>query len=110
MIKIIDNPDLVNIKKMANAIIIAYTNWSGYSLRNYSECIKLLNDRNYKGEIFQLNMNNVTEEFQLNTFNKLCEGWGEIFVIKQGKITESFFGRDCLNEFRIRTENNSLLK
>ena len=110
LIIIIDNPDFVDIKKMMNAVIIAYTNWSGYSKRNYSECVKLLNEINYKGEIYQLNMNNATEEFQLNTFNRLCEGWGEIFVIKHGNIIESFFGRDCLNDFRIKTENNLLLK
>ena len=107
MIRIIENPNSLDISKLKDAIMIAFVEWSSYAISNYSNCIALLKEQSYSGEILQLNILNASFEFQIKTFKRLCEGRGEIFVVKNGQIVESYFGKDCFTNFELDIKNIS---
>ena len=102
MIKLIQHPELFELQEIENAVMIAYVDWSKYAVGNCTECTHFLREQNYSGEIIQLYLDNATQEFQKRTFKELCQGWGEIFVVVDGQITDSYFGKDCLTNFKIK--------
>ncbi|MFA9213545.1 MAG: hypothetical protein ACEQSR_06825 [Candidatus Methylacidiphilales bacterium] len=88
--------DLTNISK---GILIIYSFWSGRGLSNIYNTLDMLYKSNYQGQIIVLDHDGISLEFQKTNFGQLFEGWGEIFSINLGKITQSYFGRDSFEKF-----------
>lgn len=89
--------DLTNISK---GILIIYSFWSGRALYNVYNTLDMLYKSNYQGQIIVLDHDGISEKFQNTNFGQLCEGWGEIFSIDLGKITESYLGRESFEKFK----------
>jgi hypothetical protein len=54
---------------------------------------------NFAGQILLIDHDCMSAQFQVAFLSKVCEGWGEIFVIRYGGIVEHYFGRECARDF-----------
>jgi hypothetical protein len=99
-VTIIDNCDLFNIATISKGILIIYASWSRPAIVNIDQTIKILIKINYTGKIFVFDIDVMAQDFQIYTFGELCHGWGEIFIVRDGKITNKFPGAKSFQNFK----------
>ena len=98
-ISIVDDIGQFKIDIVKDGIIMIWVNWSiGYLNCKYS--IQYLQDKKYQGEIYIMDTDSIQADFQKNVLKSKLHGWGEIFVIKDGQVTESFLGKESSIAFR----------
>ena len=98
---IIDNCDLVNISTVKKGLLIVYASWSEKAIINFIETIKTLNEYYYDGSILIVDNDVMSPDFQIEIFGQVCHGWGEIFIIDDGRIVQQFLGRDSFQNFKL---------
>ena len=89
----------VDIKNIVEGVLIVHATWSGQSLMNCIKIVQKLYEIEYNGQIQIIDIESMTPSIQKSFLGKLCQGWGEIFVIRQGQISEKFFGKASFTDF-----------
>lgn len=97
---IIDNVERIDIKNIVEGVLIVHATWSGQSLMNCIKTVQKLYGIEYNGQIQIIDIESMTPGFQKSVLGELCQGWGEIFVIHQGQISEKFLGKDSFTDFK----------
>jgi len=99
---VITNTDDINVSSIDDGVIIVLAVWSGPAHANCIATIKELYKQNYTGQIFVIDNDCMLDnDFQLVTFGKVCHGWGEIFIVKGGQITQQFRTGDSFKNFKV---------
>lgn len=99
----------LDFDKIGDGILIVYAAWSGPAIRNYSATIEFLKTVNYNKTIIVVDTDNISPEQQIAAFGKVLGGAGEIFVIKNGIITEKYFGYSSFDDFSKNYELNTTI-
>lgn len=102
---IVDASSVFDFKLLDNSLVVAFASWSGPSLYNFIQTVKLLDDKSYKGQIVIVDIDEITPELQIKTFGEVCHGWAEIFFFDKGQVTERFLGASCFEKFKLKVEN-----
>ncbi|KKP52845.1 MAG: hypothetical protein UR43_C0010G0036 [candidate division TM6 bacterium GW2011_GWF2_33_332] len=103
-ISILENIDQLTIDKVADGILTIWVTWSPGFL-NCVNAVKLLQDKNYSGQIIIIDNDSVPVDFQKRTFGRVAlHGWGEIFEIKDGKIVNEFVGKESAKIFKLQID------
>lgn len=103
-ISILDNVGQLNLAEIKEGILTIWVTWSP-GFNNCIRTLKLLNDRNYLGKIILIDIDLVSPDFQLKTFGRvILNGWGEIFLIKNGLIVKEFIGKDSATHYELFQE------
>lgn len=72
---------------------------------NCVNAIKLLQDKNYLGQIIIIDNDSVPTDFQKKTFGRVAlHGWGEIFEIKDGQVVKEFIGKESSINFKLQQD------
>ena len=101
---VIDNSDKLDLKTIQDGVLIVYATWSGPAIVNCTQTIRLLNEKNYSGQIIVIDNDCMTPDFEIKMFGQVCHGWGEIFLIRNGLINEKYFGKDSFSNFKADNE------
>jgi hypothetical protein len=101
---IIENSHLLDIANIEDAILIVYAVWSKQAVINCKKVIRCLYDQNYSSEIIVIDSECMQPDFQIKIFGQVCEGWGEIFIIRRGKIIKKHLGKDCFTNFKVEND------
>lgn len=103
-ISLLENVDQLALDKIPNGILIIWVTWSP-GFHNCVNAIKLLQDKNYPGQIIIIENESIPTDFQKKIFGRVAlHGWGEIFVIKDGLIVKEFTGKESSSNFRIEQD------
>lgn len=97
---VLDNSELLNFHGIADGILIVFASWSGQATINCIRTIQTLCDQNYSGQIIVIDIDCMKANFQLNLFGQVCQGWGEIFTIRNGNIKKKYFGKDSFEKYK----------
>jgi hypothetical protein len=98
-ITIVDDIQQLKIGDIKDGVIMVWVNWSiGYLNCKYS--IEYLQSKNYQGQIYIVDTDSIQADTRKNIFKSKLNGWGEIFVIKSGQITDSFVGKESFVAFK----------
>lgn len=108
-IKVVNNTALTSIDLIENGILIGYASWSGPAIANFIRTIKLLDHKNYRGQILIFDIGNIKSNLQVQTFGDVLHGWAEVFVINQGAITERFLGAKSFENFKTYADTSTSL-
>lgn len=46
----------------------------------------------------------MTPDFQIKMLGQVCHGWGEIFIIHNGKISKKYLGKDSFANYKADSE------
>ncbi|MFM2386622.1 MAG: hypothetical protein RL660_1379 [Bacteroidota bacterium] len=84
----------LNLTDFNEAIILVVAQWSGPSISNCKGILDVLTSVCYGGHILLVDNDSLTPQFQEEFFGTLCHGWGECFVVKQGKICGAFVSKE----------------
>jgi hypothetical protein len=102
---IVNETVLFDIKQINDGVLTVWPEWSPQGFINCILTIQYLYDRNYRGDIFVINIDDIiTAESQIHLFGHVLHGWGEVFIINQGAITEEFLGKESFAQFKARFE------
>ena len=105
-VTIVDDINQFNIQQVKDGVITIWVNWSiGYLNCKYS--IEYLHDKNYQGHIYIIDTDLIQADFQKNVLKSRINGWGEIFVIKNGQVIESFLGKESSVAFKIYLDKHT---
>lgn len=102
---IVDDSSVFDFKLLDNSLLIAFASWSGTALSNFTQTIKLINERCYKGQIVIIDIDEMTSDLQIKTFGEVSHGWAEIFVVEKGKVIERFLGASCFEKFKLKVDS-----
>lgn len=102
---IIDNSAILDFTKIENGVLIVYAAWSGQAIINCAETIRTLYKENFAGQIILIDTDCMTPDFQMSVLGHVCHGWGEIFIIHNGKIGKRYLGKDSFVNYKIDTDN-----
>jgi len=98
-ITIVEDVEQFKIDDIENGVIMVWVNWSvGYLNCKYS--IECLQDKKYSGQIFIIDIDTIQADFQKTVLKSRLNGWGEIFLIKNGQVIESFLGKESSIAFK----------
>lgn len=98
---LIQHSDLLNFSSIANGVLIVYASWSEQAIINCTETIIALYKQDYEGEIIVIDIDCMTTDFQFKIFGQICQGWGEIFTVHNGIITEKYLKKDSIAEYAL---------
>jgi hypothetical protein len=94
---IVNDIALFDIREINDGVLTVWPEWSPQGFINCILTIQYLYDQNYQGNIYVLDINDIiTAENQIQLFGHVLHGWGEVFIIKQGAITEEFVGKESV--------------
>lgn len=100
---IVDDIALFDIRKMEEGLLTVWPGWSPQGFINCIRTIQYLYDRHHQGNIYVIDIDDIiSAESQIRLFGHVLHGWGEIFIIKEGIITDEFLGKDNLSDFKTR--------
>lgn len=85
---------------MEDGVLTVYATWSGQAVINSIQTIRTLYEQNYNGQIILININCMTPDFQIKMFGQVCHGFGEIFIIRNGKIGKKYLGKDSFTNYK----------
>jgi len=98
----VDQIDLFRLAEIKEGVVIVWANWSGPAIANCIATIHYLDSLNYSGKIYIVDNDDFnTTENNYNLFGKVLHGWGEIFIIKDGVITDEFLGKESFSRFKM---------
>ena len=97
---VIESSDLLDFANMENGVLIVYATWSGQAVTNCTETIRTLYEQNYNGQIIVIDTDCMTPDFQIQVFGQVCQGWGEIFTVRNGKISKKYLGKDSFANYK----------
>ncbi len=97
---LIENSDHLDFTNIENGVLIVYAVWSGQAQINCKITINFLYERNYKGQILIIDNDCMIPEIQIEKLEIVCQGWGEIFIIHNGKISKKYLGKDSFSTFK----------
>jgi hypothetical protein len=72
----------------------------GVAIVSISLSIETLYNNGYDGQIFIIDNDCMSFDFQNSILGQLCNGWGEIFIVSEGQITQKFLGKTSFINFR----------
>jgi hypothetical protein len=99
---IVDQIDLFHLADITEGIVTVWASWSGPALVNCIQTIKYLYSLNYPGKIYIVDNDDFNSpEKNDDFFGMVLHGWGEIFVIKDGLITNEFLGKESFSRFKM---------
>ena len=104
-LKIIENSINLEFKGINKGLLIVYCNWSEKAISNITKTLELIKKVNYFGDILIIDIDKMPPNFQINLLGTVCNGWGELFEIENGKIINKFKGKDCYIDFERRYKN-----
>ncbi|HRE75986.1 MAG TPA: hypothetical protein PK798_03010 [Flavobacteriales bacterium] len=99
--KVIENSDLLDFSNIEEGVLTVYATWSGQAVINCTQTIRTLYEQNYKGQIIVIDTDCMTPDFQIEMFGQVCHGWGEIFIINNGKISNKYLGKDSFANYKV---------
>jgi hypothetical protein len=97
-ISILESVDQLSMEKITDGVLLIWVVWS-VGWVNCVKAIEWLQAEAYGGDIFIINTDTLTRD-QVKIFEPILGGWGEIFVIRDGRIVEGFGGRNSSQGFR----------
>ncbi len=97
---VIENSDLLDFSNIEEGVLTVCATWSGQAVINCTQTIYTLYEQNYKGQIIIIDTDCMTYDFQIKMFGQVCHGWGEIFIIRNGKISEKYLGKDSFVNYK----------
>ena len=83
----------MDFTKIEDGILTVYASWSGQAIINCTQTLQTLYEENYNGQIIVIDTDCMTPDFQINMFGQVCNGNGEIFIIRNGKISKNYLGK-----------------
>ena len=107
-ITVIENSDLLNFTKLEDGVLTVYATWSAQALINCTQIIQTLYEENYNGQILVIDTDCMTPDFQIKTFGQVGHGWGEIFIIRNGKIKKKYLGKDSFAKYKADSNNQTV--
>ena len=98
---IVNDIALFDIQEINDGVLTVWPEWSPQGFINCILTIQYLYDQNYQGNIYVLDIDGIiTAEKQIQLFGHVLHGWGEVFIIKEGIITEEFLGKGSFSGFK----------
>jgi hypothetical protein len=102
---IVNDIGLFDVKQINEGVLTVWPEWSPQGVINCMRTIQYLYDQNYQGSSYVIDIDDIiTAESQINLFGHVLHGWGEVFMVKQGVITEEFLGKESFAQFKARYE------
>lgn len=102
---IVDVIALFDLKQINEGVLTVWPGWSPLGFINCMRTIEYLHDQNYQHSIYVIDIDDmITAESQIQLFGHVLHGWGEVFLIKQGVITEEFLGKESFAQFKTKYE------
>lgn len=96
---------LFDISKINEGVLTVWAGWSPHGLINCLRTIQYLYDGNRQEYIYVIDIDDIIDaEKQIKLFGHVLHGWGEIFIIKEGVITDEFLGKGNFSSFKTRYE------
>jgi len=102
---IIDDSDKLKLNGVENGILIVYATWSELAIANCIQAISTLYKSDYSGKLLVIDIDVMTIDFQIDLLGNVCHGWGEIFLVLNGVITEKYLGKDSYHNFKTDLDN-----
>jgi hypothetical protein len=94
-----------DLKHIKEGVLTVWPGWSPQGFINCIQAIQYLHGQNYQGSIYVIDIDDIiTAESQIHLFGHVLHGWGEVFIVKQGVITEEFLGKESFAQFKARYE------
>ena len=97
---IIENSNLLDFTKIDEGILAVYASWSGQAIINCTQTLRTLYEENYNGQIIFIDTDCMADDFQIKMFGQVCNGNGEIFIIRNGKISKNYLGKDSYANYK----------
>jgi hypothetical protein len=88
----LNDADNLKLHEITDGIIIVFAAWSGPAISICKHSVQQLCDQNYAGLLIIIDIDCMEPDFQTTIFGQICQGWGEIFIVKEGKIVNRFIG------------------
>ena len=105
---IVEQIESFELKKINEGIVTVWVSWSP----GFNSCmmaIKYLNSLNYSGKIYIVDIDDFSApEKNPYLFGKILHGWGEIFIIKDGLVSNEFLGKESFSRFKMFFEQRSI--
>jgi hypothetical protein len=99
---IVDQIDLFHLAEINEGVAIVWAGWSGPAIVNCMQAINYLYSLDYPGKIYIVDNDDFNaSDKNYNLFGKVLHGWGEIFIIKDGLITNEFLGKESFSRFKL---------
>lgn len=97
---IIENSDNLDFTNIEDGVLVVYADWSGQAIVNCIQTIRTLYEKNYNGQIFIVDTDCMTPAFQIEILGQVCHGWGEIFIIRDGKVRNKYLGKNSFINYK----------
>jgi hypothetical protein len=97
-LRILENHDEIDITNIKSGVFITWPTWSTGNI-NCINAINHLYSEAYKGKIIVIDVDRLPDTYKTTTLGQQLHGWGEIFLIDNGRITKSFCGKDSAAKF-----------
>lgn len=104
LVEIVTDIKNLDFSKVEDGIMIIYASWSGQAVLNNIATVELLKEIGFNNKLIVIDTDIFSPEQYISTFGQTLGGSGEIFIIKNGKITEKYVGSNPYNEFRNKLE------
>lgn len=100
---IVNDIGLFDVKQINEGVLTVWPDWSPHEFINCMRTVEYLHDLNYQHSIYVIDIDDlITAESQIHLFGHVLHGWSEVFLIKQGTITEEFLGKESFAQFKAR--------
>lgn len=101
----IDLPPIIQLETEGilnekECIVILYASWSGPALFVIRSAAQQLSQQNYPHPVYLIDHDSLTIEKQFSLLGELGQGWGEIFIFRQGIIIQKFTGKNAWSDFQ----------